>query len=148
MGGAVSWNCKRQSTVALSSTEAECLSLGSASQQALWLRHFALELGLLEKGSIDIYCNDKGAVDLTKNAQFSSRTRHISARHYLIKQYCAKQEIKSPSSTFWTDNSGCTHKSHLCVKTSRIHDECWTYWLTHNENKWHFFKPDCGHFQV
>ena len=94
MGGAVSWNSKRQSTVALSSTQAEYLSLGSASQEALWLRHFALELGLLEKGPIDIYCDNKGAIDLAKNAQFSSRTRHISARHHLIKQYCESKKLK------------------------------------------------------
>ena len=68
--------------------------LGSASQEALWLRYFALELGLLEKGPIDIYCDNKGAIDLAKNAQFSSRTRHISARHHLIKQYCESKKLK------------------------------------------------------
>jgi hypothetical protein len=36
-GGAISWNCKTQPTVALSSTEAEYMALSSAAQEAMWL---------------------------------------------------------------------------------------------------------------
>ncbi|XP_046602605.1 secreted RxLR effector protein 161-like [Neodiprion lecontei] len=37
-GGAISWNCKRQATVALSTTEAEYMALSSATQEAIWLK--------------------------------------------------------------------------------------------------------------
>ena len=37
-GGAISWKCNRQSTVALSSTEAEYRGYMEAAKEAIWLR--------------------------------------------------------------------------------------------------------------
>ena len=47
-GGPVSWCSKRQSTVALSSTEAEYIALTLAAKEATWLRLLLTELGLLD----------------------------------------------------------------------------------------------------
>lgn len=46
-GGPVSWCSKRQTTVALSSTEAEYVALTLASKEATWLRLLLTEIGLL-----------------------------------------------------------------------------------------------------
>ena len=45
-GGPVSWSSKRQVTVALSTTEAEYMSLTQAAQQSLWMYSFMSEVGL------------------------------------------------------------------------------------------------------
>lgn len=47
-GGPGSWCSKRQSTVALSSTEAEYIALTLAAKEATWLRLLLTELGLLD----------------------------------------------------------------------------------------------------
>lgn len=47
-GGPVSWCSKRQSTVALSSTEAGYVALTLAAKEATWLRLLLTELGLLQ----------------------------------------------------------------------------------------------------
>ena len=47
-GGPVSWCSKRQSTVALSSTEAEYIALTLAAKEATWIRLLLTELGLLD----------------------------------------------------------------------------------------------------
>lgn len=47
-GGPVSWCSKRQSTVALSSIEAEYIALTLAAKEATWLRLLFTELGLLQ----------------------------------------------------------------------------------------------------
>ena len=39
-GAAISWRSKKQSTVALSTAEAEYVALSSATQEALWLNQF------------------------------------------------------------------------------------------------------------
>lgn len=84
-GGAVSWNSKRQSTVALSSTEAEYLSLSSAVQEAIWLRSFCMSINLQGEEPIKVYCDNKGAIELGKNARFSARTKHINVRHQFVR---------------------------------------------------------------
>ena len=38
LGGAISWLNQKQATVALSTAEAEYIALGSAPQEAIWLR--------------------------------------------------------------------------------------------------------------
>ena len=85
-GAAVSWNSKRQSTTALSSTEAEYMSLASGTQEAVWIRGFAIELGIIQDTATKLYCDNKGALELAKNAHFISRTRHINFRHHFIKE--------------------------------------------------------------
>lgn len=63
--GAISWNSRRQTTVVLFSTEAEYLSLSAATQDALWLRRLAGELLIIKpEEPQDIYCDNKGAIDL------------------------------------------------------------------------------------
>lgn len=47
-GGPISWCCKRQATVALSSTEAEYTALTFAAKEATWLQLPLTELGVLE----------------------------------------------------------------------------------------------------
>ena len=94
-GGAICWNSRRQSTVALSSTEAEYLSLSAATQEALWLNRLAQELLIVEKGKpLLIYCDNKGAIDLSKNSKFRARTKHINVRHYFVKNSIEKKEIE------------------------------------------------------
>jgi hypothetical protein len=44
-GGAITWRSKKQTTVALSSTEAEYVALSEASREACWLRSLYEELG-------------------------------------------------------------------------------------------------------
>lgn len=94
-GGAISWNSRRQSTVALSSTEAEYLALSAATQEALWLRRLAIELVIMKPDQpLVIYCDNKGAIDLSKNSRFSARTKHIDVRHQFIKEKIEKKEIQ------------------------------------------------------
>ena len=93
-GGAIAWNSRRQATVALSSTEAEYLSLAAATQEALWLNRLAQELLIIPKGTpLVIYCDNKGAIDLSRNSKFSARTRHINVRHHFVKESIGRKEI-------------------------------------------------------
>ena len=43
-GAAVSWRSKKQSSVALSTVEAEYMELASAAQEAIWLRRLVSDL--------------------------------------------------------------------------------------------------------
>lgn len=96
-GGAISWEAKKQPTVALSSTEAEYMALTSAAKEAMFIKNVLTELGLqaIFKGEpLEIKCDNKGAIELGKNNGYSPRTKHIDVRHHYIRKLVEKKQVK------------------------------------------------------
>lgn len=85
-GGAISWSSHRQRTVALSSTEAELTSVVSAMQEAIWLHR--LESELIHGGTkgIKMYCDNKSAIHIVRNNNFSPRTKHVDIKAKFIRE--------------------------------------------------------------
>ena len=91
--GAIGWASKRQTMVALSSTESEYIGLCYAGQHLAWLRTFFEDIGHAQKGASDLLCDNQAAIVLTKEAQYRSRTKHIQRKyHYLRDDLVAKGE--------------------------------------------------------
>jgi hypothetical protein len=91
--GAVIWSSTKQKTVANSTVEAEYVAVGNSVKEALWVQQFLKDLGI-EMGTIPIYMDSNGAIDLAKNAQYSARTKHIDIRHHFIRDHLASGKIK------------------------------------------------------
>ena len=87
-GGAVSWSSKKQSVVALSSTEAKYIAITHAAKEATWIRHLLSELysPLVLKHPLILYSDNKSAIELVKNATFHSRTKHIAIRYHYVRE--------------------------------------------------------------
>lgn len=76
--GAISWQSKRQSVVALSTCEAEFLGQIQATNEAIWLRKLLNELNLSQGKAATIICGDnQGAIALSSNPKYHSRTNHM-----------------------------------------------------------------------
>lgn len=86
-GAAISWYSKRQHTVTLSTVEAEYVALAFTCQEALWLRELIRETEpWKEIEPIELFCDNNGAICLTKNAALSQRTKHIDVRHHFVRE--------------------------------------------------------------
>ena len=72
----ISWNRKLQPTVALSSCEAEYLSLATAAQEGIFLSNVLKSLNV-QIQSIFKHEDNQGAIELTKSNKKHSRTKHI-----------------------------------------------------------------------
>ncbi|GKA51555.1 hypothetical protein Tco_0744751 [Tanacetum coccineum] len=79
VGGCLTqWCCKKQMALAISTTEAE--SAGRACQQALWMKQAMKDYDIHCKDVL-VLCDNKGAIDLSKNPVYHSRTKHIGILH-------------------------------------------------------------------
>ena len=93
-GAAISWNSKKQQTVALSTSEAEYMALSSAIQEALWLKQLADEFQPEFKGTpITIYCDSQSAISLSENAVYHARSKHIEVRYHFEREKIASKQI-------------------------------------------------------
>jgi hypothetical protein len=91
--GAVSWNCKRQPTIALSTMEAEYMATSQCTKEAIWLRKLMADVGLVQNGATNIMCDNQGCIALAKNPTHHSRTKHIDIQHHFIREKLESGEI-------------------------------------------------------
>lgn len=92
-GAAVTWESRKQTTVALSSTEAEYLGLSAAAKEAIYLINFVRELGFDSLAKVELFNDNTSAIKLSKNPVFHSRTKHISVRDHFIRQALKQNPI-------------------------------------------------------
>jgi hypothetical protein len=86
-GNAVSWTSKRQSSVALSSCEAEYMALAETAKEILWLRYLLEEMICHPLSSPAIlYCDNQAAINSTKNDMNHGRMKHIDYRFHFIRE--------------------------------------------------------------
>ncbi|GJT89119.1 copia protein [Tanacetum coccineum] len=82
----------KQTALAISTTEAEYVSAEKACQQALWMKQALVDYGI-SLDDIPIMCDNKGAIDLSKNPVQHSRTKHIEIRHHFLRDNVQKGNI-------------------------------------------------------
>ena len=58
----ISWQSKKQSVVASSSTKAEYHALADTTSELLWLRWLILDLGVSTSSATPIYCDNRSAI--------------------------------------------------------------------------------------
>ncbi|GJZ59065.1 retrovirus-related pol polyprotein from transposon TNT 1-94 [Tanacetum coccineum] len=81
-----------QTALAISTTEAKYVSAEKACQQALWMKQALIDYGV-RLDDIPIMCDNKGAIDLSKNPVQHSRTKHIEIRHHFLRDNVQKGNI-------------------------------------------------------
>ena len=93
---AISWGSKRQASIALSSCEAEIMACSEAAKEAIYLKRFASELGLIDGEPIELFGDNKGARDLAYNPEHHARTKHIDRRHFYVREMVENGELVVP----------------------------------------------------
>jgi len=85
-GGPVTWSSKRQSTVALSTVEAEYVAMSQCAQQMVWMQAWLREVGIGYSTPGVIEGDNQGAIALTKNTKDHGKVKHIDICHHYIRE--------------------------------------------------------------
>ena len=80
--------------MALSSTEAEYVSLSLATQEVIWLRRLLKGMGFAQEHPTTIFEDNQGAIELAKNPSHHSRTKHIDIKFHHVRNAVAAKTIQ------------------------------------------------------
>lgn len=86
-GCLISWSAVKQRTTALSSTEAEYMSMSHAMREALWIRLFTSCLHITIPQPFPLLCDNQSALDIANSDAISSRSKHIDIRYHFIREH-------------------------------------------------------------
>ena len=85
-GRTIAHGSKKQITVATSSTEGEYMAAAYAAKLGLWLIQILAELGHPFDNPICINIDNTASLNLTKDARYHARTKHIDIQHHFIRE--------------------------------------------------------------
>nr|GEU35931.1 hypothetical protein [Tanacetum cinerariifolium] len=89
----ISWQCKKQTIVANSITEAKYIAASSCCGQVLWIQNQLLDYGYnFMQTKIHVY--NESAICVVKNPVYHSKTKHIEIQHHFIRDSYEKRLIE------------------------------------------------------
>ena len=92
-GTPVSWSSKQQTSVALSTVEAEYVAMSWCAQQMVWMQVWLDEVGIEYVTPGLIKGDNQGVVALTKNTKDHGKVKHIDIRHHYIHELVSSNHI-------------------------------------------------------
>ena len=82
----ICWQSKQQTSVALSSMEAEYMAACAASQEAIWLVRLLKEFGCLFTKPISLMEDNQSCIYLSKNPGDFAKSKHIDTRYHFVRE--------------------------------------------------------------
>ena len=85
-GGAISWRSVNQSYIADSTMEAKYAAACEAAKEAVWLKKFLSDLGvvIMEQVPITLFCDNSGVVAQSKDPSNHKKGKHIERKYHII----------------------------------------------------------------
>eukprot|EP00253_Pinus_taeda_P013579 PITA_13579 len=90
----VSWFNKKQSSIALSTAEAEYVAVASCCTQLLWMMQNLQDFQITCTPPISILCDNTSAINISKNPVMHSKTKHIPIKYHFLREQVLEQKVK------------------------------------------------------
>lgn len=93
-GGTIDWKCRKQTLVALSSTEAEYIAASETCKEILWLQQLQRSFDIVNKESTTVFVDNQSCIKIIQNEKSSNRSKHIDTKFHFIRDLATKKQIK------------------------------------------------------
>nr|GFA51655.1 hypothetical protein [Tanacetum cinerariifolium] len=95
-GGAVDRKSKKQTTIAMHSAQAEYVAASKAVMEAVWMRKFVGDLGVMPSINkpINMYCDNSAAIIFANEPGIMKGARHFLRRYHYVREQVETGEIK------------------------------------------------------
>ena len=90
-GTVVGWFSKKQTCIALSSTEAEYIVLAESAREFKWVQYLLHEVYKIETSNI--YEDNQSTIKLIEGEMTGSRTKHIDIQYHFVRQFIKDNEV-------------------------------------------------------
>lgn len=92
----IHWKYQKQNIVALSTCEAELLSICEGTRELIWFTTFLSELQFDRYIEIPIilYTDSKSAIDWVQGNSSTARTKHLGRKYHFVKEEVKKGNVK------------------------------------------------------
>jgi len=90
----ISWICRKQTSVALSTVEAEYIVASTASREAVWLRKLLADILDRELETTMIHCDNQRCIKLSENPVFHDRSKHVEIKYHYIRDIVQRGAVK------------------------------------------------------
>ena len=94
--GPISWKSKKQMSISLSTMEAEYVALSEVSREVIYIKRLLQHMGFEKyvQLPINVYCDNQSAIQLSKNAVFHKRSKHIDISYHFVRELVENKEIQ------------------------------------------------------
>ncbi|GJZ26329.1 hypothetical protein Tco_0570582 [Tanacetum coccineum] len=92
-GKLVCWSAKKQSSMAMSSAEAEYVVAARCCAQVLWIKSQLADYDVLYD-KVPIFCDNTSVIAISNNLVLHSRTKHIDIMYHFIRDHILKGDIE------------------------------------------------------
>ncbi|BES98092.1 Hydra magnipapillata [Nesidiocoris tenuis] len=93
-GAAISWECRKQKCIALSSTEAEYVAISESCKEGIYLKSFLSEIKKdvgVEK--LIVFNDNQSSHKIAKNPEFSRRSKHIDVKYHHVRNLINEKQL-------------------------------------------------------
>eukprot|EP00253_Pinus_taeda_P015515 PITA_15515 len=90
----ISWFNKKQSSIALSTAEAEYVAVASCCTQLLWMMQTLQDFQITYTPPISIFCDNTSEISISNNLVMHSKTKHIPIRYHFLREQVLEQKVK------------------------------------------------------
>jgi len=94
-GAPISWKSIKQASMSLSTMEAEYTALAEISREIIYIKRILEYMGFEKyvRASINVFCDNQSAIELSKNAVCHKRSKHIDISLHFTGQLVEYKEI-------------------------------------------------------